>query len=78
MKIETSIQLPEPKEAKSKYPYLGKHNNDDLIVGFYEPDSGVVIMSGSSRRRPLENRTNWSETLFTPLPSGTIITMEVK
>lgn len=78
MTIETTIQLPEPKEAERTYPYLGKHNKHDLIVGFYAPDSGVVISSGDKSHRPLEHVTNWFERLFTPVPSGTKIIMEVK
>jgi hypothetical protein len=76
MKIETTVTLPEQKEEEKKYPWFGQYNYGALVVCFYRYGRGIVIHQGASE--PFSLIENINEAEFTPLPSGTIITMEVK
>ncbi len=54
---------------KSRYPYLGKCENDTLVVLFFEKKSGTVIITGTKGHWMWgEYYREWDEQCFTPIP----------
>lgn len=80
MKAKSTIQSANAEDSTNwEFPCLGGHRNDDFVVLFTSPQTGVVVRTSNSvsDEYPLGYHSNfWSMEFFTPLPHGTQIILE--
>ncbi len=77
MKIEVNTIIPQTEEIKRTYPYIGMHQTSGIIIGFYAPNSGIVLDKADTGHKLFVPCDIWVEKYFTPIDCSITLTQKI-